>query len=365
MKHRLLAYALICSAIAGPGEAAWKATVQGDRVNVRARPGLRSEVIGRLRQGQEVTVVEEAFAKQATNTPPEAWWRIQLPPEIAVWVFTDYVDPKTSSVTANQLNVRAGPGFLHQIVGRIPQGTKVEILQRAGDWLRIKAPKGATGYVASFLLKKIEPKPQPPPAAASPPKTAPAKPAASQEIPKPKPHKQHKAVQPAAPSPQPSAKPTAPKPAAPKPAAPRLPAPSKAKPAPPRAQARTPLKPVLIPPELRGKPAAPKAGPALPKPSASRETAPRPSPAAYNLQKARRAIREGLVRRTWSIQAPAPYVLRGLDTGEAIDYLYPAKPSIRIKPFRGKRVLVEGREYIDSRWPKTPVLLVEKITVAP
>ncbi len=71
--------------------------------------------------------------------------------------------------------------------------------------------------------------------------------------------------------------------------------------------------------------------------------------------------REGYVRGTLNIQAPSPFVLQTIDTGKTINYLYTTSTNISLKQFKGKRVLVTGKEAIDKRWPNTPVLTIDTI----
>jgi uncharacterized protein YgiM (DUF1202 family) len=43
----------------------------------------------------------------------------------------------SAKVTASVLNVRAGPGTGHEVVGQLPQGTEVQVLKQEGAWLKI------------------------------------------------------------------------------------------------------------------------------------------------------------------------------------------------------------------------------------
>jgi hypothetical protein len=69
--------------------------------------------------------------------------------------------------------------------------------------------------------------------------------------------------------------------------------------------------------------------------------------------------REGIVGGTVSIKAPSHFELDSLESGETIEYLYTTSTNIPLKTLKGRRVFVIGEEYIDKRWPKTPVLEVE------
>ena len=79
----------------------------------------------------------------------------------------------------------------------------------------------------------------------------------------------------------------------------------------------------------------------------------------------RNVRREGTVHITISIQAPTYYQLNGDDSGEILDYLYPTDPSMKLGDLTGARVIVTGEEYLDPRWPKTPVLKIDKLEVVP
>jgi hypothetical protein len=73
------------------------------------------------------------------------------------------------------------------------------------------------------------------------------------------------------------------------------------------------------------------------------------------------AVREGTVGPVVSIQAPSYFELDSLDTGKAIDYLYTTSTNLVLDRYVGHRVLVTGEESLDERWPKTPVLTIQKI----
>jgi len=75
--------------------------------------------------------------------------------------------------------------------------------------------------------------------------------------------------------------------------------------------------------------------------------------------------REGIVSGTGSIQAPTHYELRSPETRKLINYLHPTSPDQKLKALKGRRVIVTGEELIDRRWPKTPVIEIETIQLAP
>ena len=72
---------------------------------------------------------------------------------------------------------------------------------------------------------------------------------------------------------------------------------------------------------------------------------------------------EGIVRSTWSIQAPTPYALVSPDTGETINYLYTTSTNLNLKRYKGLKIIVTGEEGLDPRWRNTPVITIQKIHV--
>ena len=78
----------------------------------------------------------------------------------------------------------------------------------------------------------------------------------------------------------------------------------------------------------------------------------------------RHVIREGVVHRTSSIQAPTTFELRdGFYNEGVLDYLF-LEPQSDLLKFLGKRVRAEGEEYLDSRW-RTPVLKAQTVELVP
>ena len=55
-------------------------------------------------------------------------------------------------VNADTLNVRSGPSADNSLVGTLPRGTRVEVLDRSGTWWKIRSGK-IEGYVNSSYLK--------------------------------------------------------------------------------------------------------------------------------------------------------------------------------------------------------------------
>jgi len=72
---------------------------------------------------------------------------------------------------------------------------------------------------------------------------------------------------------------------------------------------------------------------------------------------------EGLVRGTFSVQAPTHFELISPDNGRTIDFLYTTSPNLDLRRYKGLRVIVTGEESLEERWGNTPIITIQKIRV--
>src|SRR5262245_40763870 len=114
---------------ASPASAGPTATVKVNRVNVRGKATVNSEVVTQLNAGDRVTVLEHITLKNPKPDEPEKWVRIAVPATVPVWVHGPFIDPATHTVKATQLNMPSGPRETHAILGLIKQGTPVTEIQ--------------------------------------------------------------------------------------------------------------------------------------------------------------------------------------------------------------------------------------------
>ncbi|MBN1558055.1 MAG: SH3 domain-containing protein [Lentisphaerae bacterium] len=168
---------LCCSAAAAAAAADVEVTVTADRVNLRAEPSLRAEVVGQASEGDRLTA-----------TPPldAEWVRIVPPPQVSLWLYGELVEGDRVRVSAAQ--VRAGPGINYKVVGRLDKGQTVEPTGRRGDWLSIEPPPGAYLWISGRYVRRVEDKPRPAPvqqAAGPPAPPVPAPPSAAMKPPLP------------------------------------------------------------------------------------------------------------------------------------------------------------------------------------
>ncbi len=306
--------------VAGP------AVVEANRVNVRGQARLKSEVVGRLTKGQQVTVLEEITHNNSGPEEPSAWAKILLPQDIHVWVNTAFIDATNKTVLPRRLNLRAGAGENFSVLGRLQRGDSVKPVGTKGEWTEIEAPTNAYAFVAAQYLKQPAPGelPATPPAA-----TAVAQAPAGTN------------AEPAAAMPTPPATTVAEAPAI-------VPAPT------------TP--PATEPPAT---PSTPATTPAVTNAPAELASATTNEPPATSEEPPPKRIvdREGIVRGTFSIQAPTRFELYSTDTHRTIDYLYTPSPNLDLRRYKGLRIVVTGEEALEERWGNTPVLTIQKIQV--
>jgi len=334
------------------GAAQEQAIVTRDRVNVRGQPSVFSEVLTQLNKGDKITVIELVKVEKPKEGDNVNWYKIQLPAGVPVWVNAAYINTNFNTVIPNRLNIRAGAGEQFSVLGRLEKGTVVKIIKTENNWYQIETPTNAYGFIAAEFVEKQ----------AAPPKVEEVKPAVVPIV-QSEPEKTEKQE-----TPQKTDSDKVEKPAEmEKPADQEKPA---EKPAGAVEPATTEKKESAIV-SVEERPLVKQEADAKERVLAliQGKTSPQPKPVVEVEQEEpkpagpppRKVTREGYVRGTLNIQSPSPYVLQTIDTGKTINYLYTPRTNISLKTFKGKRVIVTGKEAIDSRWPNTPVLTIDTI----
>lgn len=292
------------------------AVVSANHVNVRSKAGLVGEVLTHVTNGQPVNVLEEVHLKMSGPEEPSAWAKIALPSETPVWAKSSYIDAN-KTVTAKKLNLRAGPSEHYGIVGTLQKGDTVQELETKGDWTKIQAPTNAYAFVAAQYLTQD--------AAALAAASAGAAPTV--------------AAAPTEPAPTPATVPEAPTVAA---------------------------APTEAPMTTNETPAVTNEAPAL---AAGTNEAPatvstnEPTPAPEEPLPPRIVEREGIVRGSFSIQAPTKYELISPENKRTINYLFTSSTNLDLSRYKGMHIIVTGEEGLDERWKNTPVITIQKIVV--
>lgn len=125
----------------------FQAKVNADVLNVRSQPGTSYSIMGKLKQGQIVTIYEQK----------NGWSRIGYG-SLKGWVASQYLTATswTGYVTATNLNFRSAPGG--SVLGMLPIGTAVKVHGNDGTWLKVYASTlNKTGWVSASYITKQKP----------------------------------------------------------------------------------------------------------------------------------------------------------------------------------------------------------------
>lgn len=127
-----------------------------DTLNLRQGPGMEYGVKREVALGQRVALLGLEGK----------WAKIQNGQGDTGYVFSAYLAPsgdtKTSYYAATDLNLRAGPGMSHEVVGELLEGEPVERLHTVGNWALVEGKKG-TGYAFTrYLSIQVPAQPKPP-----------------------------------------------------------------------------------------------------------------------------------------------------------------------------------------------------------
>lgn len=149
--------AALGTVLVAAGQPEGAAVAKADRVNLRARPSVFSEVVGQIHHGDEVVILENVRVKKPKEGDLDDWVRIDLPSTSTAWVHTSYIDAATHTVKPRRLNVRAGPGENYSVLGRLAKDDAVTELSRTDEWMEIEAPPGTSAFVAASCLERSDP----------------------------------------------------------------------------------------------------------------------------------------------------------------------------------------------------------------
>lgn len=144
--HGLLAAAALTTgwaALPSAAQAQEFVSIQGNTVNVRAKPSTRSAVQWELSKGYPLQVT----ARQGN------WLKVRDYESALGWVHR----PQTSTrahhvVKARTANLRNGPGTNHRVVGKLEQHEVVRTLEKRSGWTKVRSSAGTQGWVARNLL---------------------------------------------------------------------------------------------------------------------------------------------------------------------------------------------------------------------
>ena len=285
------------------------AIVRGENVNIRGQASISAEVIGKAGKGDKVEVIEIVTLKKPKTDEPAIWAKVNLPSAVSVWASALFIDTNKNTVKVNKLNLRSGPGENYSVVGHLEKDAVVKPIETKAKWIKIEPPATVFGFIAAQLL---EPAATPAVAVVTPPVVPPP---------------------PVTPPPPPPAPVVAP--------------PPPIEPPPPVTPPVAPPPPVTPPPVI--------VAPVTP-------SSPTTKPVEEEIWVKRIVTREGVIKRSVSIQAPTYFVLESMDNKRVMNYIFSPSTNLVLKDFKGQRVIVTGEESLDERW-RTPVITVDSLRV--
>lgn len=131
--------------------------VNVETLNMRAKPGLDADIIGKLSKDTVLDVVAEQNDWLQINYQGQQGW-------VANWLVTSLhplpnteTSPTTEqsqkiTVLNNGTNLREGPGTNFPVIGRANQGDSFQVLKTEGDWFQIALSNGKTAYIAGWIV---------------------------------------------------------------------------------------------------------------------------------------------------------------------------------------------------------------------
>jgi uncharacterized protein YgiM (DUF1202 family) len=117
-------------------------------VNVRTGPGVAYASITKAMRGTRLTVLGER----------DGWVKIVMPENESSWVSAEFVQKggeNAGTLTGEGVNVRQDPAASGQVLGQLPLGYQVKIVEERAGWYRIKPLPGAVGWVSADFIRVV------------------------------------------------------------------------------------------------------------------------------------------------------------------------------------------------------------------
>ncbi len=139
-----------------------RTTVAADTANLRTGPGTAFDKVAAIAQSEPITVVARA----------DNWLNIQTAGAEPAWIAADLVDlspealenvpiaesiptpppPLIAQASIGELNLRDGPGTGYVGLTKLSEGTPLDLVAQAGEWLKVQTADGASGWVSLEYL---------------------------------------------------------------------------------------------------------------------------------------------------------------------------------------------------------------------
>lgn len=124
-------------------------------VAMRKKPGTKYKKVGLCSAGDSVKVLytEDGWADVTNMTTGKTGWIPQSYLGPTATVSSAKADPPPASAakvyhtTASTLRMRKGPSTKYKVIAKLPHGTAFTVLDKDGNWYKIKTLKGKVGWV--------------------------------------------------------------------------------------------------------------------------------------------------------------------------------------------------------------------------
>jgi len=140
--------------------------VTASSLNLREAQSTSSKVLDQILKGANVIIVDNS----------DNWYKVQYNNKTG-WLFKDYVSvkedksseksvsassaesnqtkDKTGTVNASKLNVRKTPDTSAEVLGQVPDGSKVTIVDSSGEWYKV-VYSNLTGWVSGKYISIVK-----------------------------------------------------------------------------------------------------------------------------------------------------------------------------------------------------------------
>jgi len=118
---------------------------------VRSDSTIFSEKIGKIAKQTLLEIVKEKYD----------WFKIKLPENFYGFVYASYIEEinkKKGVCKANNLNIRAKPELKSPIIGKLKKEDKVKIIEKVGNWYKIKAYPYSWGWIHKNSIEIVKKK---------------------------------------------------------------------------------------------------------------------------------------------------------------------------------------------------------------
>ena len=161
-------------------------SVGGNGLRVRSQPSLAGSLVTTVKAGRQLTVLDPAANARDKVGKQNQWLKVRTPDGkegyVAAWYVTlDDAAPGTPAagpapaasaltvavsglVGSGGIRLRAAPTTASTPIKIEPAGTHLTVLEPAatatgkvgvyGQWLKVRDPQGAEGYVAAWYVQK-------------------------------------------------------------------------------------------------------------------------------------------------------------------------------------------------------------------